>query len=169
MLSSFLCSNVVKPRRNSKYWTHERPVFEKEFKIVTDSQRFAASHTWCERPNHESLPRGLGRRFKFKKIKPCSPSPADTIRRSKKIGNAPDPKQKLKFGSVLLKAAVNKDRERVLRTGGASCRTRIVGRAARAGAVCLPPGRPRFVPFPAFCALLLSNDIPPLGSCIVLW
>jgi hypothetical protein len=40
------------------------------------------------------------------------------------------------------KAAVNKDRERVLRTGEPSCRTtRIVGRAARAGAVCLPPVR----------------------------
>jgi hypothetical protein len=68
---------------------------------------------------------------------------------------------------TLVKAAVNKDRERMLRTGEPSCRTRIVGRAARAGALSLPLVRPRFAPSPAFCALLLSNCMSLLGSRLV--
>jgi hypothetical protein len=44
--------------------------------------------------------------------------------------------------SHTVKASVNKDRERVLRTGEPSCRTRIVDRAARAGARSLPLVRP---------------------------
>jgi hypothetical protein len=62
------------------------------------------------------------------------------------------------------KAAVNKDRERVLRTGEPSCRTRIMDRAARAGARSLPLVRPQCAPPPAFCSLLLSNGISLLGS-----
>jgi hypothetical protein len=52
----------------------------------------------------------------------------------------------------------------VLRTGEPSCRTRIVDRAARAGARSLPLVRPQFAPPPAFCSLLLSNGISLLGS-----
>jgi hypothetical protein len=66
----------------------------------------------------------------------------------------------------LVQAAVNKDRERVLRTGEPSCRTRIVGRAARAGARSLPLVPPQFAPSPAFCSLLLSNGISVLGSLV---
>jgi hypothetical protein len=55
----------------------------------------------------------------------------------------------------------------VLRTGEPSCRTRIVGRAARAGALSLPLVRPQFAPSPAFCSLLLSNCISVLGSRLV--
>jgi hypothetical protein len=47
-------------------------------------------------------------------------------------------------------AAINKDRERVLRTGEPSCRTRIVERVARAGARSLPLVPPQCAPLPPF-------------------
>jgi hypothetical protein len=65
---------------------------------------------------------------------------------------------------AVTKAAINKDRERELRTGEPFYRTRIVDRAARAGARCLPLVRPQFDPPTAFCSLLLSNGISLLGS-----
>jgi hypothetical protein len=66
----------------------------------------------------------------------------------------------------LANTTVNKDRERVLRTGEPSCRTRIVGRATRAGAVFLPPGRPQFAPSSPFVRYYFPIAFPPSGAAL---